>query len=100
MLSIILAQTLAWIPPTERENEEPFGSDEIAQYDVREVCGSVSTIIASTADTSINIEPKAECEYSVRVVDTNGLASNFSSSKTFYVEPPDLPPAPTSGGIR
>ena len=76
MLELALALMLYWDAPTQREDGEPFHSNEIEHYEMF-YNGELYDV---TNLTEMNVEGYGD--FKVRVIDIDGVASDFSNVVT------------------
>ena len=95
MIALALAASIAWLAPTERENGAEIDDGELSHYEIKADC--LSELIGPIEATSYDFgDSLIGCSLSVRVIDTNGLASAWSETKTIE----GTLQAPRRGGIR
>ena len=77
--SYVGAETdIAWDRPTERVNGDAIFVDELHHYEIVANCGdSAYTYEAPGQSEGIIIDAVGNCAITVRVLDINGLASNW-----------------------
>lgn len=81
MIEFLLALTLYWDAPTEREDGTPLPASEISYYEVYHNDASLGT----TPTLSLDVDAKGD--YKVRTVDTDGQRSVFSNTVTVKGNP-------------
>ena len=74
ILNLLMALTLSWDAPTEREDGTPLPNEEISGYEV--LLNGQSYIL--TPELELNITEKGT--YTVKCIDTDGLKSEHSEA--------------------
>ena len=97
MVTFLLAVTLSWIAPTERENGDELTAEEIGGYEIKVNCGG-NIEHFNTENLIYQFEEFENCEFYLAVFDTNGVYSVFVKAEPIDLLP--APPPPMRGGIR